>query len=100
MEEVKAYNLTGELERFYEYNFFIGKTATVIVSHPVTLWCGMGHAFHRVWDGEQVHLCHAPGPIKDTDGNIIGLCKVTWIPGDSWQAVSCKPKDMNAPCSF
>ena len=87
--EVTAYNISGELSRSYEYSFFMGKTATLTIENPVTLWCGMGHAFHRIWDGEKVSLCHAPGPIRDIEGNIVGLCKITWI-----------PRDADAPCKF
>jgi hypothetical protein len=82
LEPVKKYDISGELSRNYEYSFFVNKNATVHIENPVSLYCGMGHAFHRVWDGATVHLLHAPGPIRDIDGNIIGLCKITWVPRD------------------
>jgi hypothetical protein len=77
---LKEGSLTGEQGRAYEYTFFAtGQTVNIEFERPMRVFYGMGHAFHRVQDGEGTwHLCHAPGPIRDWDGNIVGLCKVTW----------------------
>lgn len=87
---LKKYDISDEKVRVYSYIFFSGGRIEVVIHHPKTLFLyGKGHAFHRVWDGEEVNLCHAPGPIRDHDHKIIGLCHITW-----------QPNDVNDPCKF
>ena len=84
MEAVKSHDIGGEAMRVYHYYLDGGDEPNhqVKIFEPVTLYCGLGHAFHRVWDGIQVVLCHAPGPIRNIDKEIIGWCKISWIPRD------------------
>jgi hypothetical protein len=80
-QDVTAHVIDGELSRTYTYTLFgVSKNISIKIDKPKVLYCGVGHAFHRVWDGVEVHLCHAPGPIRDIDLNIVGLCKITWEP--------------------
>ena len=89
--EMKKYNLSGEKQRSYLY-YAIGDalvTKRITITKPVCLYYNTGHAFHRVWDGREVTLCHAPGPIENSEGKIVGWCVVIW-----------KPTDENSPVKF
>lgn len=82
-EDVKPFDISGEKSRTYSYTFFgINQCMNVTIEGVKIVWMGRGHAFHRVWDGETMHLCHAPGPIKDREGNIVGVSQITWLPLD------------------
>ena len=86
-KEITSHDISGEVSRKYLYHFFGNdgkpdRVTVVEIYSPKTLFCGMGHAFHGIWDGHITYLCHAPGPIRDCDGNIVGISKITWVPGD------------------
>lgn len=84
-EEIKEYDISNEASRWYEYTFFgvNGGFYRELIENPVSVFMGKGHVFHRVWDGEEVHLCHAPGPIWGDCGKVVGICTVSWVPEDS-----------------
>ena len=87
---VQVLDLRDEHSRTYEYKLFdIDEGVEIMILHPKKLYLyENGHAFHQVFDGTKVHLCHVPGPIRDTDRKIVGMCKVSWVPKDKDKAVA------------
>lgn len=85
------HDLQCESQREYRIQVANGDTiCNIVILHPVTLFCGQGHAFHRVWDGEKTYLCPVPGVVKDpVSREIIGYCIVSWV-----------PEDAQKPCQF
>jgi hypothetical protein len=91
MSDLKAYDISKEKCR--SYTIFRNASSMIVftrtITKPVSLFIREGGHFHRVWDGVEMHLMHAPGPVKDAEGNVIGWCKVSWV-----------PKDNKNPCNF
>jgi hypothetical protein len=88
--EVKAHDISGETSRTYTvYGLEGGTLATIVINSPETLYCGIGHFFHRVFNGVHVMLCPAPGVVRDHEGDVIGYCVVSWV-----------PENPSEPCQF
>ena len=84
MNNLNERDISGEAQRNYRIQTIDGATiCNIVILNPVTLFCGSGHAFHRVFDGETVILCPVPGVVKDPVSlKVIGYCTVSWIPAD------------------
>ncbi len=91
MSNLKEYDLSKEKQREYRIQAKDGETiCNIVILHPQKLFCGPGHAFHRVFDGEKTYLCPVPGVVKDPVSlEIIGYCVVSWI-----------NEDLKNPCNF
>lgn len=85
MSDIKLHDIQKESQREYRIQTMDGRTVcNIVILNPVTLFCGAGHAFHRVWDGRKCYLCPVPGVVKDPVSlEIIGYCTVSWIPKDA-----------------
>ena len=85
-------DISGEKSRTYTiYRCGKGVVHHICIDHPVKLFYYKGgkHIFHRIFDGEIMHLTPKPGFIWGYCGEIVGYCEVTWI-----------PKDPKNPCVF
>jgi hypothetical protein len=79
-------DLTGESARRYLVYAAGELIFQRVFQSPVAVFCGPGHAFHRVLGvNGDVTLVPAPGPVVK-DGKIVGFCLVAWT-----------PKDLNSP---
>lgn len=89
---LKEYDISGEKFRTYII-LAMGKGVVheIHIKNPkkLFLYKDGGHAFHRIFDGETVHLAPVPGFIWGSCGKITGYCEVTWV-----------PKDSKNPCKF
>ena len=87
---MKSYDVSDEHSRRYDiYAYGLGWVYTTKIDHPKKLFYEKGHAFHRIFDGDEVTLAPAPGFIRDDSGDVIGFCRMSWI-----------PKDCKNPCAF
>lgn len=90
-KSMKELDISNEKSRIYTYLYF-GQPETlvkIVIESPKKLYLyGKGHAFHRVFNGETVNLCHAPGPIRAGDHNIVGHCFLSWVPKQGDAAVA------------
>lgn len=91
MKPVKEYDISKELSRTYLIYVLNGggPLHETFIAHPKKLFWAEGHAFHRIFDGEKMHLCPVPGVLFNTNGDIIGYVEVTW-----------KPSEKSNPCNF
>ena len=90
MSELKCGIIEDENVRYYNIYDGDGEQVKQISIHdPEKVWYGKGHAFHRVYDGELVTLCPAPGFIWGECGKIVGFCELSW-----------EPKDKDNPCQW
>ena len=81
-EELKCGDISDEKSRQYEiYGCGYGLIHVIHIDSPKKVFYGLGHTFHRVFDGESTVLAPAPGFMWHGD-KIIGFCEVSWVPGD------------------
>ena len=91
-EELKSYDVSNENSRTYTIYSAEGVCYhEVYIKDPRKLFIYKDgdHAFHRIFDGDTVHLAPVPGFIWGSCGKITGYCELKWV-----------PKDKNDPCKF
>jgi hypothetical protein len=82
-------NIENELLRTYTIYTICGSMLhEIIIQNPVEVYYGKDHYFHRVFNGESVTLCPAPGLLY-YHGELIGFVEVSWV-----------PRDIEKPCKW
>jgi len=80
--ELKVGNISKELWRTYTaYNLTGDIIHKTFIDHPVTVFYGKDHYFHRVFNGVVTTLCLAPGLLY-YHGKLVGYVEVAWENSD------------------